>query len=114
MCPIEWYVQKHYPEVINMSQRFRKHGKEYFTFITTPGIGPTNNVAEQALRFVVMDRRATQGTRSQTGRTFCERIWTVIGTCRIHKRSIFNYLCQALIAWAKGLTAPSLLQVDSS
>jgi transposase len=114
LSPVEWYVQKHYPEVINMAQRFRKHGKEYFTFITTPGIGPTNNVAEQALRFVVMDRRATQGTRSQNGRTFCERIWTVIGTCRINKRSIFNYLCQAVAAWAKGLPAPSLLQADSS
>ena len=74
LSPIEWYVQKQYPEVFNMAQRFRKHGEAYFTFITTPQIGPTNNAAEQALRFVVMDRRATQGTRSHKGRAFCERI----------------------------------------
>ena len=114
LSPIEWYVQKHYPEVVNMAERFRQHGKEYFTFLTTPEIGPTNNSAEQALRFVVMDRRATQGTRSHKGRAFCERIWTVVGTCRINKRSIFAYLCRAVTAWANGAPIPSLIPANSS
>ena len=109
LSPIQWYVQKEYPEVFNMAERFRKHGQAYFTFITTPEIGPTNNAAEQALRFVVMDRRATQGTRSQKGRTFCERIWTTVGTCRMNKRSIFGYLCEAVTAWANGHPIPSLI-----
>ena len=107
VSPIAWYVQEQYPEVFNMAQRFRKHGAAYFTFITTPQIGPTNNAAEQALRFVVLDRRATQGTRSHKGRAFCERIWTVVGTCRLNKRSIFGYLCEAMTAWASGLPIPS-------
>ena len=114
LSPIAWYVEEHYPEVFNMAVRFRKHGAAYFTFITTPGIGPTNNSAEQALRFVVMDRRATQGTRSHKGRTFCERIWTVVGTCRMNKRSIFDYLCEAVTAWSQGLPAPSLLPANTS
>lgn len=114
LSPIEWYVQDHYPEVFNMAERFRKHGEEYFTFITTPEIGPTNNPAEQALRFVVMDRRATQGTRSHKGRTFCERIWTVVGTCRMNQRSIFAYLCEAVTAWAGGTQIPSLIPANSS
>ena len=114
LSPIEWYGKEHYPEVFNMAVRFRKHGEAYFTFITTPEIGPTNNAVEQALRFVVMDRRATQGTRSHKGRTFCERIWTVVGTCRMNNRSIFGYLCEAVTAWSKGLPAPSLLPADSS
>lgn len=97
-----------------MAERFRKHGQEYFTFITTPEIGPTNNPAEQALRFVVMDRRATQGTRSHKGRTFCERIWTVVGTCRMNQRSIFGYLCAAVTAWASGTPIPSLIPANSS
>ena len=114
ISPIESYVQEHYPEVCNMAKRFRTHGQSYFTFITTPEIGPTNNSGEQALRFVVMDRRATQGTRSHKGRTFCERIWTVTGTCRINKRSVFGYLCQAVTAWANGLPIPSLIPANSS
>lgn len=114
LSPIEWYVEEKFPEVFNMAVRFRKHGADYFTFITSPEIGPTNNAAEQALRFVVMDRRATQGTRSHKGRTFCERIWTAVGTCRMNKRSIFGYLCEAVTAWSKGLPVPSLLPADSS
>lgn len=114
LSPIAWHVKEHYPEVFNMAVRFRKHGAAYFTFITTPEIGPTNNSAEQALRFVVMDRRATQGTRSHKGRTFCERIWTVVGTCRMNKRSIFDYLCEAVTAWSNGLPAPSLLSANTS
>lgn len=114
LSPLLTFVQDQYPEAFNMAQRFRKHGEAYFTFITTPHIGPTNNSAEQALRFVVMDRRATQGTRSHKGRLFCERIWTAVGTCRMNNRSIFDYLCEAVTAWAKGLPAPSLIQTDSS
>jgi len=31
----------------------KAYGKAYFEFITTPGIGPTNNLAEQAVRYPV-------------------------------------------------------------
>ena len=51
----------------NLAKRFGKHGEGYFRFITTPGVEPTNNLAEQAIRFVVIDRQITQGTRSETG-----------------------------------------------
>jgi hypothetical protein len=35
---------------------------------------PTNNFAEQAIRFMVINRRITQGTRSQTGHPWNKRI----------------------------------------
>ena len=114
LSPIDWYVQKNFPEVVNMAERFRKHGPAYFTFITTPGLEPTNNLAEQAIRFVVIDRHVTQGTRSHKGRAFCERIWTVIATCRLTQRSILEFLSQAVQAWAKNQAAPSLVPADSS
>ena len=49
----------------NLAKRFEKHGESYFRFITTPGVDATNNLAEQAIRFVVIDRLITQGTRSE-------------------------------------------------
>ncbi len=52
----------------NLAKRFEKHGESYFRFITTPGVEPTNNLAEQAIRFVVIDRLITQGTRSEKGK----------------------------------------------
>ena len=45
----------------NLAKRFRENGEAYFRFITTPGIDPTNNLAEQAIRFVVIDRRHHPG-----------------------------------------------------
>lgn len=33
----------------DLVNRLRKHGDVYFRFITTPGIGPTNNLPEQAI-----------------------------------------------------------------
>ena len=96
-------------EALNLAERFRKHGGAYFRFVTTPGIEPTNNLAEQALRFVVIDRRITQGTRSERGRRWCERIWTAAATCTRQGRSLFAYLCSAVNAHFASQPAPSLL-----
>jgi transposase len=95
----------------NLAQRFRKHGESYFRFVTTPGIEPTNNLAEQAIRFVVIDRHITQGTRGETGRHWCERIWTVIATCAQQGRSVWDFLSAAIEAHFTGAKAPSLLPI---
>jgi transposase len=77
--------------------------------MTTPGIDPTNNVAEQAIRFVVIDRKVTQGSRSEWGRRWLERIWTVVATCRQQTRSIFEILSETVTAALGGLPPPTLL-----
>jgi transposase len=93
----------------NLAKRLEKHGESYFRFLTTPGVEPTNNLAEQAIRFVVIDRLVTQGTRGAAGNRWCERIWTVIATCAQQGRSVFEYLYAAVEAhFGKG-EAPSLL-----
>jgi transposase len=93
----------------NLAKRFEKHGESYFRFLTEPGVEPTNNLAEQAIRFVVLDRLVTQGTRSEAGNRWCERIWTVIATCGQQGRSVFDYLSAAVEAWFHRTEAPSLL-----
>jgi transposase len=92
-----------------LAKRLQTHGKSYFTFVTTPGVQPTNNLAEQAIRFVVIDRHITQGTRSEGGQRWCERIWTVIATCTQQGRSVFDYLHAAVKAYFSEGTVPSLL-----
>ena len=72
---------------------------------------PTNNLAEQAIRFVVIDRHITQGTRSPGGRRWSERIWTVIATCIQQGKSVYQFLCAAVGAWFMSEPAPSLLAV---
>lgn len=93
----------------NLANRFRKHGESYFTFVTTPGIDPTNNTAEQAIRFVVIDRHITQGTRGEKGRQWSERIWTVVATCTQQGRSVLEFLKKSIMNWLNGEEAPSLL-----
>lgn len=96
-------------EARNLADRFRKHGDAYFRFVATPGIEPTNNLAEQVIRFLVIDRRITQGTRGEKGRRWCERIWTTIATCAQQGRSCFHYLASALNAHFARQPIPSLL-----
>lgn len=96
-------------EARNLAKRFKKHGESYLRFITTPGIEPTNNLAEQAIRFVVIDRKVTQGSRGATGQRWLERIWTVMATCAQTGRSVFTFLQRSLFAYFAGQPAPSLL-----
>jgi transposase len=93
----------------NLAKRLEKHGESYFRFLTTPGVEPTNNLAEQAIRFVVLDRLVTQGTRSESGNRWCERIWTVMASCTQQGRSVFDYLYTAVRAFFDQTAAPSLL-----
>ncbi len=92
-----------------MAKRFRTHGREYFTFITCPQIEPTNNISERALRFCVIDRRITQGTRGRKGQQWCQRFWTIRQTCQQQGISVCRFLQQAVYAHFHHTTAPSLL-----
>jgi transposase len=92
-----------------VAKRLRKYGEAYFTFLTTPGVEPTNNLAEQAIRFVVIDRLVTQGTRGEVGQRWSERIWTALASCAQQGRSAFEYLHEAVRAYFAGEEGPSLL-----
>ncbi len=96
-------------EAQNLANRFRKHGASYLQFITTPGVDPTNNLAEQAIRFVVIDRKITQGSRSESGQKWLERIWTVTATCSQTGRSVYEFITVAVVANFQGEPAPSLV-----
>lgn len=96
-------------EAGNLANRFAEHMDSYFRFITTPNVEPTNNLAEQAIRFVALHRRLTQGTRGPVGQHWCERIWTVVVSCAQQGRSVFDFLVTAVEAHLQGGAAPSLL-----
>lgn len=98
----------HTREATALEERFYKHTDDYFRFISDPQVEPTNNLAEQAIRFVAIHRRITQGTRSADGRNWCARIWTVIQTCGQQGRSVFEFLCTAVAANFQSQPAPSL------
>lgn len=96
-------------EAHTLAERFRRHGTSYFTFLTTPGVEPTNNLTEQAIRFVVIDRKVTQGTRGSVGQRWCERVWTLLATCAQQGRSAFAFLADSLAAHFRRQPPSSLL-----
>lgn len=97
-------------EAENIKDRFVDGiDKSYFLFLEHEGVCPTNNLSEQAIRFVVIDRRITQGTRSWAGMRWCERAWTVVATCDRHKQSVYNFFVAALNATYAGTAYPKLI-----
>ena len=100
-------------EAGNVADRFANDFDSYFRFISEPDIAPTNNLAEQAIRFVAIHRRITQGTRGAAGQRWCERMWTVVQTCTQQGRSAFEFLAATVAAQCQSAAPPSLLP-DSS
>ncbi|MCL2029090.1 MAG: DUF6444 domain-containing protein [Deltaproteobacteria bacterium] len=77
-----------------------------------PELEPTNNPAEQAIHFVILDRAVTQRTRSEAGRGWSQRAWTVSTTCSMRKYSLFNLLRHAIHSFYAQTKPPSsLLQI---
>ena len=79
-----------------------------WTFTTHPGVEPTNNPAERALRGPVIHRKVSLGTQSNTGERFTERALSAAATCRQQRRSLFTYLSELIIAHARGDPFPAL------
>ena len=77
-------------------------------FAAVPGLEPTNNSAERALRHPVIWRRTSHGTQSDWGSRLVERILTVVEPCR-QQQPVFDFVRDALFAYRTAPPAPSLL-----
>jgi transposase len=82
-----------------------------WTFIDVPGVEPTNNAAERALRPAVLWRKGSFGTHSAAGSRFAERMLTVATTLKQQGRNVVDYVAQACVASLHGQPPPSLLPV---
>jgi transposase len=93
-----------------LARRFRGEvAEDYFRFLTEDGLEPTNNGTERQIRPVVIDRRITQGTRGDAGMRWCERIWTILATCKKQNRNVFEFIHQSLLAHWTNTCYPELL-----
>jgi hypothetical protein len=94
-----------------IAKRMIKYGYAYFTFIYRRDVGPTNNLAEQSIRYLVIDRIVTSGTRSERGRDRLARMMTVMATCEKRKASPYDYILKCITAWCKREDPPSMLDL---
>ena len=82
----------------------KENGQKRWTWL------PTNNVGEQAIRRVVIDRKVTQGTRSDWGNRWQERIWSVLATCGQQGINVMSFLNSCIESFLHGLAPPSLVR----
>jgi transposase len=80
-----------------------------WTFVRVPGVEPTNNAGEQAVRPGVLWRKCSFGNQSEGGRAFVERILTVVGSLRLQGEPVLAYLEAAIQAARQGMAPPSPL-----
>jgi transposase len=65
-------------------------------FLEVAGVEPTNNLAERSLRFGVLWRKRSQGTRCNKGNHWVERILSLKQTARIKNVQPFDILVDAM------------------
>lgn len=90
-------------------KRILKLKAALWTFVDVPGVEPTNNTAERAVRPGVLWRKCSFGTQSERGNRFVESMLTVSTTCRLQARNVLDYLVRVIEAVLAGEPAPSLL-----
>ena len=72
-----------------------------FTFLIEEGVEPTNNFAERMIRFAVLWRKRSYGTKSDKGNRWVERILSLRQTCRLQGKSTFDVLVNAMESYFK-------------
>ena len=70
-------------------------------FLDEQGVEPTNNRAERALRFGALRRKRSNGTQSEKGNRWVERILSFKQTCRIKKTATFPMLVDIIKCYFK-------------
>ena len=78
-------------------------------FFDNHHISPTNNHAERQLRPLVISKKLTFGTQSNSGSRFIERIFTVVTSCKQQGRDVLTFVIEAIQNTFSGKKAPSLV-----
>jgi len=71
------------PDEMRLQKRFQIHRQKLLTFLDYPGVPPTNNASEQAIRTSVIHRKVTNGFRSDRGAKAYADLPSVFSTLKI-------------------------------
>ena len=84
-----------------LARSIAREVESLWVFLDENGVEPTNNRAERALRFAVLWRKRSNGTQSDKGNRWVERILTLKQTCRMRKIPVSPILADAIDAYFK-------------
>lgn len=88
-------------EAGTFARSIEEHMDSLFTFLLEKGVEPTNNFAERIMRFAVLWRKRSQGTSSEKGCRWVERILSLRQTCRQQGRPTFGTMVDAFDCYFK-------------
>lgn len=97
-------------EVRTLASALFQHCDRLFVFIEHPGVEPTNNSAERALRHAVIWRKGSFGNQSSKGEVATARLLTVARTCLMQRRNTLEFLSDSVRRRRAGQPALSLLR----
>ena len=80
------------PEEERVAARLRKRRHWLFTFSDHPGVEPTNNRAERALRPAAIARKLSCGNKNQRGKRTWEILASLTATCHQTARHFLESL----------------------
>ena len=89
-------------ETGRFARRLEREMAHLWTFLEQEGVSPTNNHAERMIRFGVLWRKCSQGTSSDKGNRWVERILTIRQTCRLRSLNTYPILVDAVQRYFKG------------
>ena len=89
-------------EAGRFTRRLLREMDSLWVFLVQHGVDPTNNRAERALRFGVLWRKRSQGTASEKGNRWVERILSLKETCRLQTQSTYTVLVDAVTNLFRG------------
>ena len=78
-----------------------------------PTLPIANNVAEQSLRYWVIARKISHGTRTSQGSRAFALLAGVIDTCRQRKVSPWPYIAEVIAVRRQGNSAPAIPQASA-
>ncbi len=88
-------------EAGTFARRLEEEMDTLFVFLIEEGVDPTNNFGERIIRFGVLWRKRSQGTKSDKGNRWVERILSLRQTCRLQRKSTFAVLVEAMDSYFK-------------
>lgn len=101
-------------KVRGISRHLIDRAEALLVFADVPGVTPSNNAAERAVRKPVLWRRGCHGSQSERGLRFAERMLTVTATIRRRGENVFDYLAAVTYAVARNRSPPSLVALPTA
>jgi transposase len=89
-----------------LTERFKRHWSEWFTFLSYPGVKPDNNDAERALRPVVIHRKVSGGARSDWGGQLVAMMFSFLETMRLQGKNAMEELFALLTSMGRSPPQP--------